>query len=45
MKLAIVSAVKAYVSQVRANAFELAKKTVERNGYVVSKPVVKKDNK
>lgn len=47
MKSALVSAFKAFVKQIKENSFELAKKTVEKNGYLVSKPteVVVKDNK
>ena len=43
MKFAIVAAIKAYVDQTKSNLFELAKKTVERNGYSVIK--TKKENK
>lgn len=42
MKLATVEALKAFVKQVKENVVEMAKKTVENNGYEV-KP--KKDNK
>ena len=45
MKLAIVSAVKAYVNQVKENVFEVAKKTVEKRGYQVVKPTTKKETK
>ena len=41
MKLAIVAAFEAFVSQVKANQFENAKKTVEKNGYSVVKPTKK----
>jgi hypothetical protein len=41
MRLAIVAACKAFVSQVRENVFEAAKKTVERQGFQVVKPTKK----
>ena len=37
MKSATLTAVKAFVSQVKTNLFEAAKATVERNGYEVKK--------
>lgn len=43
MKLAIVAAFNAFVSQAKVNCFEAAKKTVEKNGYQVVK--TKKENK
>ena len=45
MKSALLTAFKAFVSQVRENNLELAKKTVERNGYQVVKPETKKQSK
>ena len=45
MKSAIVSGFKAFIQQVKENNFELAKKTVEKNGFQVIKPTNKKDSK
>ena len=42
MKSAIVSGFKAFIQQVKENNFELAKKTVEKNGFQVIKPTNKK---
>ena len=42
MKLAIVAGFQAFIAQIKQNAFENAKKTVEKNGYEVVKP--KKEN-
>lgn len=43
MKLAIVAAFNAFVSQVKQNRFESAKRTVEKNGYEVRKQTKKED--
>ena len=44
--LAISAAVKAFIAQSKLNAFEAAKRTCERAGYSVTKPVNnKKENK
>ena len=45
MKLAIISAVQAFVQQVKENTVELAKKTCENNGYTVNKKQPKKEDK
>ena len=45
MKSAFITAIKAFVSQVRENNFEMAKKTVEKRGYTVSEKTEKKSNK
>jgi hypothetical protein len=45
MRLATVQAFKAFVSQVRENVFEAAKKTVERRGCRVVEPTGKKEAK
>lgn len=42
MKLAIVSGVKAFVSQARENRLALAKRVCEKHGYTVSPAIVKK---
>lgn len=44
MKSALVSAFKAFVSQVRENSFEIAKQTVEKRGYQVCKKPETKAN-
>lgn len=43
--LAIVAAFKAFVQQAKDNQFEMAKKTVEKRGYQVSKPAKKETTK
>lgn len=45
MKSAFVSAFKAFVSQLRENKFEMAKKTVMNNGYKVVKDEPKTEKK
>lgn len=41
MKLAIVSGFQAFIQQLKQNRFEVAKKTVENQGYTVSKKTQK----
>ena len=41
MRLALVAACKAFVSQARENVFEAAKRTVEKRGFQVVKPTKK----
>ena len=43
MKLAIVAAFQAFISQAKDNHFEMAKKTVEKQGYQVVKKPKKED--
>ena len=43
MKLAIVAAFNAFISQAKQNHFEAAKRTVEKNGYEVKKATKKED--
>jgi len=45
MKSALLAGLKAVVNQVKENVFEVAKKTVENNGYQVVKPTNKKETK
>jgi len=45
MKSALLAGLKAVVNQVKENVVEMAKKTVENNGYKVVQPANKKDSK
>ena len=45
MKSALLAGFKALVNQVKANVVEMAKKTVENNGYKVVEPTNKKETK